>query len=470
MSRLKKIIDELEEQDFESIKSTLVKNKADNFLFVFQSYRGNEISDDDIMAHLELNKNSLYVLKSRLYEKIQSHVTGDISLKKEDALMQLQQINDICYNSPRGIAIAFLLKLEKELLLFDMHYELRMVYSALKKLHLYSEKYFHYSQLYNKQIALGVSLDKCEELLGDFNRILAQYNFSRSQSYIENLLFLKKEILNHYALNPSRQIALIRNICDLQLMIFCDVKPEGSGNVRDLFASTRQIISELPTSSPFHKWDLLLDYLSFEMHLQAKELQLAGEYYDKVYANINNLLLYTGICNTSRFLISGICYLQECKRTSELAQHDIKSLNYDPDDTHTKVLLCIYEAMLLYYSSDIKQATKSLVEAINVYSFKDFFHINLEIKLTLAFFYFKIKDVERAQFMLNTVSRKIKSEKLEEYANTLNVIKLLNNEAGAISKSHASKQQDLLTIFIARNHGSHAVIPYLISELQSKYL
>lgn len=183
MTELKEIISYLDDQAFELIKSDLIKTNAGNFLHLFKSYRFSSDSDNDIIKHLNIKKNAFYVLKSRLHDKIKNHLTRHIHADKEELLKQLQNISDICYNTPRVLSNSMLEKLEKDLLNFDMHFELQIVYSALKKNHLFSEKYFYYSQLYNKQVALGFSLEKVEELLGEFNIVLSKYLFSNKKTY-----------------------------------------------------------------------------------------------------------------------------------------------------------------------------------------------------------------------------------------------------------------------------------------------
>ena len=327
MIKLKNVIMELEDAVYTNIEEILIKNKAENFLYLFINYRKNCSTDEEIIHQLEISKNSFYVLKSRLYEKIQEHITGEVIQKSEDVLKQMQLIDEKCFATPRATGIAFLLKLEKELLLFDMHYELRIVYNAFKKLYLYSDKYFHYSQLYNKQIALGLSLEKCEELLGEFNRILSQYHFSRSNSNIEQLLFLKKEITNHYKLNPSRQISFIINIIELQLKVFCKQNSISNSNILEIFKSSETILKELPQSCVYKNRQLVLDYLYFEFYLNSNDLISANRYYDKVNPNIEKLMLLTSMCNTSRFMISKIIYLQQVNQT-EILIKEKEASNY----------------------------------------------------------------------------------------------------------------------------------------------
>ena len=221
MIKLKKIISQLDEKVYENLENQFSKTKADNFLYLSQSYRKGNVDDEEIIKHLDLSSNSFYVLKSRLYTKVKKHLSDDINVSKQDVLANFQHIHDVCYNQPREIAQAFLEKLETDLLCFDMHSELLVVYSALKKVNLQSENYFHYSQLYNKHVAFWLSLEKSEAILGNFNQILAEYEFSKSKVTFDKLLFLRLEILNHLTLNPSRQIEIIKNIIDIELFIFC---------------------------------------------------------------------------------------------------------------------------------------------------------------------------------------------------------------------------------------------------------
>ena len=165
MIKLKQIVLQLSDGSYKQIEETFLKTKADNFVLLFQSYREGNGSDKEIIEKLGVSPNSFYVLKSRLYDKIQEHLSEDVFTDRDTLTRELLQVHEICFTKPRETAIAFLQKLEKELLKYDLHNDLMIVYSALKKMHLYSEKYFHYSQLFNKHAGLGLSLEKAEEIL-----------------------------------------------------------------------------------------------------------------------------------------------------------------------------------------------------------------------------------------------------------------------------------------------------------------
>lgn len=467
MIKLKTIITHLDERVYKAIEDTLIKNKADNFLFLLQSYRNSDIKDAEITKALAINSNSLYVLKSRLNDKIQEHLSGDIYSSKEDVLKQLHQIPEICFGTSREVATTFLQKLEKDLLQYDMHNELLVVYSALKKIHVYSDKYFHYSQLYNRHTAFNISLEKCEEILGNFNRVLAQYDFSRSQKLFETLQFLNKEVSDHFALNASRQIELIKNMLELELSVFFNKNAAGF-NTAEVLLKTEKMIHELPESSVHKHWINALNYLSFEYYRKTGQMQQASQYYDKVNAISGTILLYTNVCLTSRFLISKLCFMQEQNRIAELEEEDTKGVLYDIADTHTVVLLGIYNAMLSYYKKNYKEAASRLNDIINSNSFKDYFHINTDVKLTLAFIYITLKEYDLADSILKNIYRKIKSEEMNNYGNVLDIIRIFNADIKQNGKV-TSKQKDDYILFLARNVNESKLLSHLEYELKKKY-
>jgi hypothetical protein len=470
MIKLKQVILQLSDESFAEIKGAFIKNKADNFVQLLESYRVEGVADKDIIEKLGVSSNSFYVLKSRLYDRIQESLSADVFSNQETLIHQLLQVPEICFNRPREIAIAFLQKLEKELLRYDLHNDLMVVYSALKKMHLYSEKYFHYSQLFNKHAGLGLSLEKAEELLGNFTRMLGQYNFSKNQQYLDTMNFLRIEIANLYSLNSSRQIEIIRNLIDLQLIIFAQNSSAIELSTEELLQSTRKIFAELPETAAQKKWELVLDYLYFEYYFSKSELKLAAQYYEKVNAEINTFLLYNNICLTSRFLVSKIKFCDEAGRPFDLDLAKPGEIVFDSMDTHAKVMVGVYTSMISYRHKKIKEAINVLNEIINSVSFKDYFHESIDVKMTLAYFYMALKDYDLVEITLKSISRKIKTEAPDKYNQVLSLIKVFDNEmANAGSVKSIAKNKDLFTLFLANNTKSNEVLIHLIPELKRKY-
>src|SRR5205814_2067599 len=102
--------------------------------------------------------------------------------------------------------------------------------------------------------------------------------------------------------------------------------------------------------------------------------------------------------------------------------------------------------------------------------FKDYFHINLEIKLTQAYFYISINEMDLAENILKSIYRKIKAEELDMYANALDLIKVFNLQINSDeSKKTELKQNDLFTLFTDRNSNEFEVLHHLQMELKEKY-
>jgi len=471
MLKLKQIIAQLPQSDFEKITDSFKKTKADNYQLLLNAYKEDKLADSEIIDALNISSNSFYVLKSRLFNKIQEQLSENVFITQEHLIKQLLEVPEVCFNMPRETAIAFLTKLEKELLKFDLHNDLLVVYSALKKMHLYSEKYFYYSQLFNKHTALGLSLEKAEEILGNFNRILGQYSFSRNQQHLDTLYFLKNEVNNLYTLNQSRQIEVIKYLIELQLNIFCEENKGASLPTADLLQNARKAFSELPESSAHKKWEIVLDFLSFEYYVSIEEYKAALNSYEKVNENLSTLLLYNNIALTSKFLSSKIKFCCELNRIEDLSENPKKiELLHDSEDSHAEVLIATYKAMLYFKQKNYKEAINGLNSILNTFSFKDYFHESISTKLTLAYFYLIQKEFDLVEITLKSVSRKIKSEQLEKYYYVLHLIKIFESEMNNTGSAKlTSKNKDLFILFNANNKKSNEVLVHLLPELKIKY-
>lgn len=468
MIKLKKVIGHLNDTAYNDMVDQFTKTKATNFLFLLQSYRLNGITDNAIMQKLELNNNSFYVLKSRLYDKIQTNLSIEIDLTKEEVLNQFHQLSDICFSTPREVASAILLKLEKDLLTFELHNELVILYSILKRINLFSEKYFYYSQLYNKHIAYTLAIEKSIDLLGEFNRKLSLYLFSKAPDLINELLFLQKQTDDYYQLNPNRQIELIKYFIDLQLNLFC-----GQLNELDTLAVLKKaedILTKLQESSQLKKWLLPLQYLFFEYYCSKKQMVHAEEYYKEIEEKSGILLLASPICMTSKYFLTKTTYLIETKRLDALKEMDTDSILIDPNDVISHINLSLYKSLLLFFNGKYKEAISTINQILNNNSFKDYIHIQIELKLTLVYYYLHIKEFDLADNLLKNLSRKLKSDAKINYPNVHDLIKFFNCIiSNSDLKTNSSKQKDYLALFIARNTNDVQVLSYLMPDIENKF-
>ena len=447
MIKLNKVINQLNKNTFDVIEHKLIQTKAENFLYLLREYKEGKSSEVDIMNNLNINHNSLYVLKSRLYDRIQEHLTTNVNPSKIDIYHQLGHINNMCYESSYDLVLAYLLKLEKDLLLHDMHIELLIVYRALKKIHYNTSKYYHYSQLHNKHTTFWLSIEKANDILCDFNLLLEEYDLSKSKEHIVKLNFLKKEIDNHFDLNPSKQIEIIKNISEIQLYIYCKITINSNKDIDDLLLETINLINQLSESSIQKKWIIAIYYLAFEYYKMIGKTIQASEYYEKTNPNIYNLLLYSNVSLVAKFLVSKINYLSQKKHCMILKEEIETELLYN-NTMYSQIQLGLYNTMISYYSNDTKKATHILNDLLNNFSFKNYLHICMEIKFTLAFMYLKLNEFEMAESIITSIYKKIKTEKLLQYANALDLIKFFTLKfKSKKSAIKTEKQEELLQLF-----------------------
>ena len=475
MIKLKEVIAQLDESKYLEIEKKLIKNKAENFLSLFQSYKKNDSSDKDIREALGITTNSFYVLKTRLFDKIQESISCNMYEDQEKSIKLLLEVPEICFNKPRETAIAYLEILEKELLKFDMHSELLVVYSALKKMHLHSDKYFHFSKLYNKQVSFGLSLEKSEELLGNFCCILGQYDLSKSTESFEKLCFLKNEIINIYSLCSSKQIELIKNLIELQLIIFCPNDRSIKLNASDLIQETRVIFEKLPSTIVHKKWELVLDYLCFEYYYSINSYQSASIYYEKVNDQFEKLFLYNHIGLVAHFLISKIKFCIESNTLKDLSvanKNDV--ILFDAKDEVIQLSFSIYNSMIYYCHAKYKEAIDVLIDIQSEFILKNYFYQYLNIKLTLAYFYVVTESRDKAISSIKSIGKAILRKKeltgSDEYNHINYLLKafdlLINKEPNG---KYIAKQRDYIILFIANNYKKNEFLIHLIPELKSKY-
>lgn len=468
MLKLKKIISQLKAEEVGVIENELVKNKAQNFLFLFQSYRENKLSDTGIMEKLELKSNAFYVLKSRLHEKVQQHLTGNKDVDKTEVLRQLSNISQYCFETPRETAVSILLKLEKDLKASDLPADLTVVYSTLKKLHMHSQKYYQYCQLYNKHIAYAIVLEKAEDLLGNFCKTLSDYFFSRSADKKEHLILLKREIDNIYALNNAHRIEFIKNIITIQYYLFSEIDFEDEAPIEDLLQNCEAITKKFPNDTNYSYFNTILRFLSFEYYKKIGQMKKAMPHFQAVDQNLTTWLLSGNSCLAYKFLLSKLDVALRTGDMEKLEEENAeRELLYDKEDVHTDIIVKLYKATCSYYTGKAKKSVGLLNDALNELSTRDALHMEMELKSTLAWFYYTQKEYEMCSNLLRSMYRKINSIGPDVYENVLQLSKLMNlliNDGE--SDSAKQKISKTFKLFEFHNSGPYRIMEFVLPELE----
>jgi hypothetical protein len=269
---------------------------------------------------------------------------------------------------------------------------------------------------------------------------------------------------NLYALHQSHRIELIRNCISIQTQLYTplDIHEDAP---EDLLEQSEKLVAGFPNDKQIGYYGQVMNFLRFEYYLSISQLKKAQHYYELANKTNYRGLLLSPLCQAHRFLLSKIAFLAQSGRTSELEKEDIASLA-DNYDYYTEVVIRLYHSLVKFYSGQVKEASSILNELLNEASFKDFFPMEAQIKLTLAYFYIKQTQYELAENLMKSVSRKLNDSKKEGFDNVKAFIKylgLLMDDTSTEAKKQKLKAG--LEKFNFYNSGKSKILSFLQYEL-----
>ena len=465
MIKLEVVIQNLSEKDYSSLVNQFEKTKGDKFVRLLGFLKAGNISDNEMIEKLNVTKSAFYTLKSRLAEKIQEHLFKNVDDHRIELLRNVSNIHNLIYNTPRETAIAMLVKMETELKENDLPNELTSVYSALKKLHLHTPKYFEYSQQYNKHIAFTIAIEKAEDLLSDFSKTLGEYEIWRDNNIAIKLALIKKEMQNICRLNESHHLRIYKHLVSISFALFVPLSDEikDDDSVEEMLTASYKIFDTYDKDGNYKYLRNVFDYLSFEYYHALKLYKNEAPYFEKVNSNLTAFLL-SGHCSfNTRFLKSKIeRYIllgEENKLTEE-----IKSFNHEvvAADVPNYINLNIYKAACAYYSKKYSEAAKILYEILQGVNFRNVFHAETEVKLFLALCFSMCNKYDQTESTLRSVSRKI-ADNLEEgsYENASTFVKMLKLQMTSEIKNMEEKFIKHRNEFLKQNIGTERMLGFI---------
>lgn len=469
MLQLKNILQQLNNSDFEQISESLKKSKADKFLALLNFYKDGRIPDEEIQKKLGINSNAFYVLKSRLFDKVQTFLRESSEDELTDTFKKLVTIPNLIFNTERSIAAAILTKLEKELLENDMPNELTNVYAALKKIHIHSDKYYEYTQRYNKHVAYTLSLNKAEDLLSDFIKKLGEYYTSRNESLLPIFPMLKREIRNLNNLYKSHHIKVYQNIIDISIALFLPFNEaiKDDNPVEDILDETETILSHYPKDSGYQFLRTTLNFLFFEYYHKHKLIKKEMQYFELLHTQFPVFFYHNHTCFCSKFLISKVeTYINQGNAETLYEENAGIFEKYNPEKTDIPnyVNYIKYLAASAFYSKKYSETAKILSELINEIGFKHFPHSEIEIKLFLTLAYSMCNKYELAWNVLRSATRKISEvNDSGSYENAKMFAKILNLQLSSASQKGktAEKILPLKNQFELLNQGDKRMLEFI---------
>ena len=473
MKSIRSIVNALPENDVKEIRNSFYRSN-DKVALLFEMLF-NEVADEEIRETLGLSANAYSTLRSRLHTKVQNHL---IALSdrptRADVLNKLLSINDIIFTQQPTIALTTLKKLERELIRFDLSNELTVVYKYLKKLHLNTNEYFHYSQLYNRHVAYSLALDKAEDLLAKYYKEYGYYYVMGDSSKKLELTAIFEEMKNVCALYQSHRMFV--HFAALQIIhrLFVDEKAFELYKlepIEDVLAQVDDTFRKYPKDNIYIHLHLLFKYIRFEYYYKHGIIAKAIALLNEVNPQIPKLLIHYENYSFPTQLLIGTLQLARDGHldNNEFDYHKLfDDFSIENSSIHSKVVYYIYRALTCYYSRDYSSASKWLFDLNNEVSFKEYNEMLMEVKCLTAYIKFIQKDDVLFKQNLTSAQRTLRiigSEKSPHLAAFLKMLSILNSESKKNKEKKLDRQLEIIRQF--QLDGFH---PTLYLDLNLEYL
>lgn len=474
MAKLKNIIKQLSENDFEAIHTSLIESNADKSAYLLKSMRERQLSDSKIMGELDVNTNAYYTLRSRLNQKIEEYLLQQMENPRTDILKKVANINEILFTKKRAIAVATLKKLEKELLDYDLSNELTIVYKSLKKLHINTQDYFSYSQLYNRHVAYMLAVDKAEDLLAEYFKKYGNYLLSGDEIDKLNLSLLMKEMTNVSSLYQSHRLYVYQSCLSIFHRLFVEEESmaEEVEPIEDVLDQVQKIFSTYPMDSIYYHLNLVFEFLKLEYYNHYKVYRKAEKFFDEVNESASTLLTnYSLYTFPAQFLMTKIERHIRMENEMEMYEENeglFYDFEIDKNDIPKYVIYVLYRAISCYYAEKYDEAAKWINNLLNELSLKKYPTALLEIKLILALQYCLMNDYDLFNQLINSIQRQIRLLGKENSEHILLFAKILKISISDIKKNKKQKILSLSEKFVKVDKQVFA--PTLLIKMDEKFI
>ena len=461
MAKLKNIIKQLSDEDFQAIFDSLMESNADKSAYLLRSMRERHLSDNKIMEELEVNTNAYYTLRSRLNQKIEEYLLQQLESPRTDILKKVANINEILFTKKKDIAIATLKKLEKELIDYDLSNELTVVYKSLKKLHLNTPDYFNYSQLYNKHVAYMLAVDKAEDLLAEYFKKYGQYSLSGEEMDKLELTLLSNQMTNVCAIYESHRLYVYQSC----LNIFHRLFVEGDESIdddleplEDILDKIEKIFDSYHLDSIYHHLKLVYEFLKLEYYNHYKVYRKAEKYYEEVNEAISNLLSnYSLFTYPAQFLLTKLERYNRIQEDVDMCSENeglFHDFECDKNDIPKYVTYVTYRSLCCHYAGKHDEAARWINNLLNETSLKKYPSAQLEVKVILALQYCMQNDYDLFNQLINSIQRQIRIMGKENVEHVLLFTKIMKISISDIKKNKHSKIKALADKFntLGRSH------------------
>lgn len=469
MEILNKTIKKLTEAEYQELIVQVSGKKKNKPFLVLETSRTRDVGDSEMMEMLQVNPSAYYTLKSRLNTRIAAILSKNVQSPVNILMNEVTKVPAHLFGTNREFSIRSLVDLEKQLIEYDLSSELIVVYKTLAQLHLYTDDYRYYENLYKKHVAYALAVAKAENLLNQFMRKLGIYLLTLDQEPLEEIVVLKRELSNICEMYDSHRLFIIYNIVNTYYQ--CNVLEKRDSlkskelEIEKTLQKMNGIFEKYSQDTFYQNIRFMVDFLYFEYYSKTDNHVRAEFYYQRIKPLIpelhtRHMLNFFFV----QFLNSKIeKYLSDNSVESLAEQNDILFSGIDIDN-HEVYHYASYKkfiAVTKFYQKDYSGAAKTINELRNKMSLKKFLFTDVECKLFQALQYCIIGEDGLCQQIISSLKRQIK-ENEEEWISTRIFVKLLKAALKpADYRKKIKRITELWEEFNTKNNGSRPVLKFV---------
>lgn len=470
MDPLYKIIKQLSEDEFEVIYQNLTSNKAEKSALFLKTIRESENPVEDFLEKQDISASAFYVLKSRLNQKVENFLLNRLGDPKMEAIHKVFKVYDLIFQSPREIAITTLKRLEKTMIEIDNPLVLMVVYRALKMLYNNSDnERVEYDKLYNQAVAFYLTSDKAMEAVMTFFRGWDKYYLGRKEKDFNDLIKTIEKVANMANLYESQRLFICKAIVHLFASLHLNLPDrvtEIMDNPDEAFEKAFQVLERGEEDILFKNINLIFDYLRFSYYNKAGFVERANIYFGVLDSKIEELLTNFNLgMDCSQILFHKLerhLAVQDLNGLIADNENYIAHIEVEPYRVITYVNFNLFQAYVSYYDHKYEEVSRILYRLRNKVNLRKFPHIDVEVKMFLAFSYVLQDEADLANQLILSLQRQVKKENFEDdYENARLFIKVMTNRLSGKTTKRVQQVRRYLDEFRAANVGEHRFLPYL---------
>lgn len=462
MSKLKNIVQNLSEENYDDIRETLVKERADKSVHLLQSIRENKAENVEVMEDLRLNTNAYYTLRSRLGQKIEDYLVRKIQTPATDLLRKVSNVREVIFTEKRTIAITTLKKLEKELIRYNLYGDLATVYKYLKMFYANTPELTQYVEKEIKYARYAQQIEQEERLIAEYFNLYARYYLEGRMEEKEALDSLEQQLKNICtAFDFSHKLYVCYALVEIfhRLYVRADAsRPLGNRPlepIENIFQRVGIYFRDYPHDPLYGHFVLLFDYLRLCYYTQYGIYDKAEECYKKIEKEVPHLLSNYNFYTFPSHVLTIMFQRRRWSGGSQslVDRNDSLFAYYEPEKSNVSLALCfvVHKALCFYEEQEYRQAAFVINGFLNEVNMKEFPRAALELKCLLALQYAVLDEYDLFMQIVNSIQRHVRllgKDRVEHLAIFVKILKT------AMGEQKNNKEEKVLKLLEKFSYGS----------------